>query len=190
MRWTPLVTLLIATALAASQPEPMLIGVKPAEPFVIETDAGYEGISIELWRRIAEREGIEYEFEGATLDGLLDGVASGRYAAGVAAITVTADREARMDFTHPFFAGGLGIAVPAGGRGLSLGAMLSSLVSPGFLTGVAGLAVLLLGVGLVVWLVERRANPDQFGGSPARGLGSGFWFSAVTMTTVGYGDKA
>jgi polar amino acid transport system substrate-binding protein len=170
--------------------EPLLVGVKAAEPFVIETESGFEGISIELWRRIAERENLAYAFEATTLEGLLEGVASGRYAAGVAATTVTADREAVMDFTHPFFNGGLAIAVPDEGSGLSVMGMLRKLVSPGFVTAVALLSVVLLGVGLFVWMAERRANPEQFGGSPIKGLGSGFWFSAVTMTTVGYGDKA
>jgi len=47
----------------------------------------------------------------------------------------------------------------------------------------------LLIVGIGVWLFERKYNPEHFGGSTVQGIGAGFWFSAVTMATVGYGDK-
>jgi ABC-type amino acid transport substrate-binding protein len=43
---------------------------------------------------------------------LIDGVAAGKIDVAVAALTVTAGREQILDFTQPFYATGLGIAVP------------------------------------------------------------------------------
>jgi len=181
-------------AYAAGAPEAktktLIVGTKSTPPFVIRSPSGdYSGISIDLWRRMAEELHYTYRFEERDLSELLAGLEDGSLDLAVAAITVTAEREKVIDFTQPFYTTGLSIAVSPSSRKNWVYA-LKRFVSPQFLRIAGSLALLLFIVGLLVWLVERKRNPDQFGGSAASGIVSGFWWSAVTMTTVGYGDKA
>ncbi len=98
----------------------------------------------------------------------------------MAALTVTAGRERVLDFTQPFYATGLGIAVPAGGEA-SWQPIIRTLTSFGFMQAIAALVGLALGVGILIWLFERHHNED-FGGGVAKGLSSGVWWSTVAMT--------
>ncbi|XP_028394247.1 uncharacterized protein LOC114518459 [Dendronephthya gigantea] len=45
-------------------------------------------------------------------------------------------------------------------------------------------------VGILGWVLDHRYNPEEFPTPFIRGMFEGFWWSMVTMTTVGYGDKA
>jgi ABC-type amino acid transport substrate-binding protein len=174
---------------AAAQGDPELtVATREVPPFAMRTDTGWDGIAIELWSRVSENLGLRNQYREMGLAEMLAAVESGEADAAVAALTITAEREAKLDFTHPFHTSGLGIAVrQQPSRGWML--IVERVFSERFLRALVPLLALLGTVGVLVWLVERRRNP-QFQRDPVRGIGSGLWWSAVTMTTVGYGDKA
>lgn len=186
-----LVILTIPLSVAAEnvQKAALIVGTKESPPFSMKNREGkWTGISIELWQKIAGELGLRYEFRELPINQMLEGVTDGSMDAAVAAFTITSEREKRLDFSHSFYSTGLGIVV-AGKEQKSYFGAVKSLASFSFLKVALSLAALLLGIGFFIWLLERRRNPAHFENRAVKGIFSGFWWSAVTLTTVGFGDK-
>ena len=161
----------------------LVVGVKITPPFVMKAEDGtWSGISIDLWRRLADDLHLHYRFEETSLEGLIDKTADGSLDAAIAALTVTKQREALVDFSQPFFSTGLGIAVPSVSV-FDWWRLLATFLSVGFLEALLSLGGLTILVGIVIWLIERR-HSDHFSGV-RKGIASSVWWSALTMTQAG-----
>ena len=165
------------------------VGVAGAPPFIILDGGTPKGISVEIWRKVAAAEKLEYvlipqESAAATIEA----VKEGQLDVGIGPISITSDRLQQADFTQPFFVAEIGLLLPS--KQPSLWDRIKLFFGVAFISSVGILLASLFLVGNLLCLAERRRNGEQFPPSYWRGVGNGMWFAIVTLTTVGYGDRA
>lgn len=74
------------------------------EPFEYMEDGEYKGFDLDMAAALADELGLELEIVNMDFDGICAGVASGtKFDIGVAAISVTPEREKEIDFTDPYY---------------------------------------------------------------------------------------
>jgi len=161
------------------------VGTKLAPPFAMKDKNGkWEGISIELWDLIAKKVGIKYTLQEENLTSLIDKVAKKDLDAGIAALTITPDRERKLDFSHSYYTTGLAIAVPK--KTEVLPELINTILSKRMVLIILAIFGTIFVVGVLIWATERRKNPEIAKLSPIKGISNSIWWAATTLTIVGH----
>ncbi len=167
------------------------IGVYDSPPFVIyNEDGSLEGVSVWLWDK------MKYEIQQPytivkysneePLQAILNDLDNGTIDFSINPLTITSARHERIDFSHPFYIGNLTIAKKSTSDFGSWFSSVREFFNNRVLLLILTLAGMVVVFGLIIWLVEKKNHHFERG---IQGLLTSFWWSAVTMTTVGYGDK-
>lgn len=172
---------------AAQEGEKLILATKVIEPFVIKKNGRLSGFSIDLWREVARLNNYQFEYlEVENVADQIEAVESGRADLAIAAISMTSDREEVVDFSYPYFSSGLQIMRRSASSSFFRN-LIKVVFSPLIMGVVATLLLIMLVMAHIVWLVERDENPE-FPRTYLPGIWHSIWWTAVTMTTVGYGD--
>ena len=168
------------------------VAARALPPFVIYENRTYSGFEVELVRLVAAKLGMGVEIYAVdTTAKQIDDIDRGVARLGLGGVAITESREEVVDFSLPVLDSGLTILVPNdSSRGITqrIASFFDAIASSDlpWLLVVFGVAVLI--AAHLIWLLERRHNPD-FAVPYRRGIWDSFYWSVVTMSTVGYGDK-
>lgn len=184
----------IAVALVIAIPSSVLaetlrVGVAGSPPFVIRKDNNLSGISVDIWKEIARTQKIDYQFipKPSVQDGL-DALNRKELDVLVGALAITSKRLEKVDFTQPYILAEVAVLTKA--EDPSVWSRIKPFFQSAALVSIGVLVGLVFAVGNLVWLAEHKHNSEHFPKNYLHGVGNGMWFALVTLTTVGYGDRA
>lgn len=170
---------------AVTSAGPVTVAVKPVEPFVyLNGDDPPTGYSIDLWNEVAAQLDLDTTWvEYDTVGEVIYALSLREVDVGIAAISMTSAREEIIDFSHPYFDSGMKLMVRSSEEQSLWSTATGVLLRPRLLIPLLVFAILTIVFGHLVWLAERRSNPD-FPTPYGRGSAAGMWW-AFSMITVG-----
>jgi polar amino acid transport system substrate-binding protein len=167
----------------------LVVGVVQDPPYIFKgKDGEWTGLNLDIWKAVAQELKVSYVLKEMTFNQLLDSLKEGSIDLSIEGFFVTAERATLMHFSFPFGNTRLAVAMLPEKAAHPWLAAMKIFFSWGTFK-VAGVFCVILGVlGFLFWLIERRSNPEDFGGAPIKGVGTGiYWVGSTLASGVCFG---
>jgi polar amino acid transport system substrate-binding protein len=179
---------LLSPVWAQSSPQPktdeLRVATRLITPFAMENSGRFTGFSMELWQKIAADLGKTYKIVVyPTLPEVLSAVQTQKVDVAIAAISITAEREQKLDFSYPMFNSGLQILVRSPKKSGFVPNLLRDLISPIFLQLFAVSLGMVVVAAHIIWLLERRHPKSAIDEAYFPGIFEAAWWAAATLAT-------
>lgn len=183
---TAMLWCLLASGAVAQSDNRLVISTVHRPPFAMLDQGEPRGFSVDLMRAIAKELGYTVTFAPQTSFGdMLDTVRRAETDGAIANISITASREAEMDFSQPIFESGLQILLPAETGTVQ---RFRSVLTRDILFVVLAALGMLWGGGFVMWLLERRHQP-YFDRPLREALFPSFWWALNLVVNGGFEER-
>jgi len=148
--------LVVIPCVVVAQPHHLTVGVLASPPFVIENDGVFTGLAIDLWEDLATKNNWQFTYqEYETFRELIDAAAQGRIDLAISNITITQQRALTVDFTQPWFDGGMRLMVRSE-QGTGLRSIVKGLAQAGFITAYTWIIFVIAFATILLTLFDRR----------------------------------
>jgi len=147
-----------------------------------EDDGTWVGITVELWKEIARELDVDYEFKEVDLNGLLHGLEDKTLDVGATGLGVTAAREAKFDFSTPYFVASEAVAVNADQQPSFLQVFRRAFLNWGLITLFLFIIIVMLSGGGILWLIEYKGKSEHYGGKSRKAFGRSLFWSLIVLT--------
>src|SRR5258708_16604286 len=154
-----LLCIVVALFCAGAWPQtaPQLrVATRVIEPFVMQDGGRLRGFSVDLWKAITDKMGAQSTFTiQPTIVDLLDAVKTNKADVGIAAISISAERDKDFDFSQPMFDSGLQVMIRNQEGGGAVVHLWDQILASGILRWLTVIFIIGLIPAHIVWIVER-----------------------------------
>ena len=161
----------------------LIVAVVNDPPMTMKNEQNqWTGFCVELWKEIAASLGLEYEFREMRYREIEDAVRAGEVDLSVSPFHQTVDRYRVFDFSTVFGTSKLAVAILPEKDVHPYWAAVKMLFSWRIMKVALLLLAVIFAAGLILWLMERKHNPD-YAGHPAYGIGTGIYWVGSTLVS-------
>lgn len=164
--------------------EKLIVGVVNDPPYLMKVGNGeWTGFSIDIWEAVAKELKVPYEFKEMEFSKLLESLKENKIDVAIDGFFLLAEREKFMDFTVPLGSTRLAVATLPDKLDHPWIGALKILFSWSIMKIIVPLLMILCIMGFLIWYIERKHNPEHFGGGFMHGIGSGIYWVGSTLAS-------